>query len=173
MPTLTEIAHEWREIEALLDESAGVVTPEIEARMAAFNLAEADKVDGYIHTIQDLRDRAEIARRQAAELTARAKTFDGRAEWLEQRLADYMAAQGVRELRGQVRRAKWVKNGGKAPVELLVEADDLPYPLSVTLGRKANLKLIGEALDDPAHPYHKDAMHYARLLERGESLRFY
>lgn len=173
MPTLADIELDWAEIERLLDEAGGEITPEIAERMERYTLDEADKVDAYIHVIKDLRGRAKLAREQAGERLSKAEHLEDRAHWLIDRLREHMAMRGTRELKGHLLTARLQRNGGKPPVEVLVEANDLPYPLSVPLGRKANLKLLAEALDDPQHPYHNEATQYARLGERGESVRFY
>lgn len=173
MTTLLDLDARWREIERLLDESEGEVTPEIEAAMAEWNLDEADKVDGYIYAIKDLEDRADLAKRQAADLYAKGKAIARRAAWLEARLAEHMAQRGVREVRGQTFRAQFQKNGGKAPLEVLVDPKLLPVFLQKYHEPEADKMLLATALDDPEHPYHVAAEKYARFGERGESLRFY
>lgn len=171
---LAEIGELYHEIERALEESQGEVTPEIEALREQFNLAEADKVDAYLWMMKDLRGRAKLAREQAAELAAKARTMDARAEWLQRGLEQHMAEQGLKELRGYVRYAKYQGNGGAEPIK--TEREPEPDDVAMGLARAAyswDIDALRDALADEGHPLHSRAKAAAYVGARGVSLRVY
>jgi hypothetical protein len=172
---LLELTDLWRQIEVELDANGGEVTEDMEARLSLFNLEERDKVDGYVHIIKDLRARAKLMREQAADLTARARTREANADWLENRLTFHMGERGLRRLEGNTHYAQWQKNGGVPPVELLdgITPDRVVSYFHKRRPVELDEAAIRAALSDENHDFHRLAKDYARLGDRGEHLRLY
>lgn len=167
---LAEIDALADEIERLLDESAGEITPEIEAKRALFDLSQADKVDAYVHMIHDMRARARIAGEQAIELTAKRKRLEYRADWLQAGIEAHMAKMGLRAIKGYTHRAAYQMNGGEAPLAGpgILHPDLLPsqYQRVTIEPDKVKLRAALEAGDPIAEQF-------VSLGERGERLRLY
>lgn len=171
--TLTEIEELWAKVEELLEQNGGEETEEVTALLDQFDLAQRDKVDGYCAVIDKLRDDEMAALARCEEYQRKADAAARNRQWLRQRLAWHMERMGIREIKGQLRKVKWVPNGGAAPVELLVQKEALPVALLKKGPVEANLTVIRKALEDENHPYHQLAVAYARIGERGEYLRVY
>lgn len=114
--TLAEISAQFGALEAILDSLEGETTPETEAWMQEYNLAERDKVDGYITYMKHLDGLEAAAKATAAEFTAKAKTFANRRDWLKRRVEFYMQERGLEELQGSIFRFQYEGNGGKEPL---------------------------------------------------------
>jgi hypothetical protein len=128
--TLDQIAANFQAIDSLLAESGGEATPEIEAWFTEYDLAEQQKVDGYVFYIRALEGECKAIKALEDELAGKRKTVANRIEYLKRRVADYLTVMGKDEVRGDIYRFKFQNNGGEAPVEVLVQPEDLPAPLT-------------------------------------------
>jgi hypothetical protein len=165
--TLSEIAAQMAALDEMLEASGGEVTPDVEALLTTYSLAEAEKVDGYILFLKDLELRAQATKSAEDELAMKRRALENRARWLKERIAGYMAERGVRELRGLVWRFAFQRNGGKAPVEVLTDPRNLPHEFQkVTV--EADKERLREALAGE-HPGKLAGL--ARIGPVGESLR--
>jgi BMFP domain-containing protein YqiC len=167
--TLNEIESLADQIDEKLAESGGEYTEEIEQLFNRFDFAQRDKVDGYVRLIRHLSDRAAMAQQLADEYRAKAAAAEGRVAWLKQRLAWHMDRMGVREVQGNLHKAKYVANGGKAPLvgpgienPLL-----LPQIYQKTVVEPDREKIRRDLGHDPT----LDDL--VRVAERGTSLRIY
>jgi hypothetical protein len=162
--TLQQIGEEFADLDRLLEESGGELTPAIEERLAQVSLAEREKVDAYIGYVKSLEADAQAAKSLADELLAKAKTKMARAEFLKGRVEGYMILQGRDELAGTIWKFAFQKNGGKAPVVLGSEnPDDFP-DLCVRTVRSIDREAVRTLLE-------AGAVLPATIGERGRSLR--
>jgi hypothetical protein len=123
--TLYEIGAEFAALEAALTESAGELTPEVEAAWDALGEMERGKVDAYRHICIRFDTFARACEAEAAQLQAKATAATNARKRLMERLKGYMESRGVTELKGELFAAKIQKNGGKAPLALLVPVEEL------------------------------------------------
>lgn len=171
--TLDQLTATWREIEARLDETGGEITPDVDEKLAAFSLMEADKVDAYGAVITDLRGRAKATKEAQDDLARKRATLDSRADWLEGRVRQFAEARGVREVRGQVYRFGYRKHGGVAPLLMRDDADPAGLAGSplVKTTHAWDRTAVREAVEHAEHPAHAEAVVIASIGPRGESFR--
>jgi len=124
--TTTSLIGDFEALEALLYESGGEVTPEIEEWMAEYDLAEQEKVDAYGFYLKDLATQAEGLNKLEGELRTKRQTLTNRAEWLKGRMLTYLAARGKPEVKGKVWSLKRVGAGGKRALTIIAPIEDLP-----------------------------------------------
>lgn len=94
-PKLMDLAYQWlllnAECEALED---GVLTPELEARLAALVDATGPKVDATCAALKLLEKEAELQREEAARLEKRARATENRIAAIKYRLQAVISANG-------------------------------------------------------------------------------
>ncbi len=129
MPTLTlyDIGQQFDALEQLLEEAGGEWSPEAEAWIAEYGLAEREKVDGYAFYLKGLEQRAAAAKALADELAAKSKTLLNRKAALLARIEGYMTDRGVDRVEGSIYKFQYEKHGGKLPLVLTVD-DPAQYP---------------------------------------------
>lgn len=172
--TLQQIAGEFAALDQLLEEAEGEITPEIEAWLTEYSVAERDKVDAYIGYVKHLEAQAKAACGLAAELNAKAFTLEKRSALLTSRMAAHMESRGLEELRGTIWRFAFQRNGGKAPL-ILASEDPAAYPedcrTTVVTLNKSRIRERLEAGDD-LFEVDGDVRELPAVLgERGRSLR--
>ena len=125
-PKLMDLAYQWlllnQECEALED---GVLTPELEARLAALVDATDMKVDATCAALKLLEKEAELQREEAARLEKRARATENRIAAIKYRLQAVVSAHGgtVKTTYNTVRVQR-----GQPAVKLLpgAKVEDLP-----------------------------------------------
>lgn len=80
---LYEIPIEANEIEALLAENYGELTPEVEQRIAGFLRDSKEKIESAAIVVKSLEDDAEICKQEAERLTQRARGLQNGADRLK------------------------------------------------------------------------------------------
>lgn len=130
---LDDITQWAADLDQQFEESEGEITPELEASLAAFEIAEGAKLDGYALYIQAQESESVAAdakrahyQKLADECSSHRKAMENKVKWLKQRVRNHMDAVGKKEIRGDIFRFKVSPNGGNAPVEILVPLEDLP-----------------------------------------------
>lgn len=167
MPTLYELGTEWARLETVLLESGGELTPDVEAAFTALGELERDKVDAYQHVVANLAGHAAACQAEANHLQEKADAALNAAKRVKARLLEYLQARGVKELQGDRWRACVTANGGKQPLTLLVEPEQLPVIYQrVKVEPDTDTLRAGLEGKDPA------AVAVARLEPRGSHLRF-
>lgn len=169
---LAEITQNFQALEALMEESAGEVTPDIEAWFAEYDLALSEKVDGYALYIRSLEEQAEGIKRMEAQLAAKRKTLTNRAELMMSRVENFLIVSGRTEVRGGIYKFAFQKNGGAEKLEVLVPPETLPegfkkvtYAADQDAIRQHLAACAGRDLKDG------EGRVIAMLMERGRSLR--
>lgn len=172
MSSLYEISAELKTLENFLlelggDVSEGTEGETIEKWITEYEWQSRQKVDGYCQLIQNMQaDNMAIAE-EVERLTGRARVLVNRIERLKAMAKKAMELRGVRKLDGAKFTISIQKNGGKDPIELLVE-DPARYPDEfVKVVRSPDKEKLRAALEtnDP------EAVKFARIGQRGESVR--
>lgn len=168
--TLFEIGDEFAQIHALLAETGGELTPDIEVRVTEWLETLADeegrKLDGYAAYIKLLDMEAVAAKAEAEQWAKRAQVRTNAAKRLKDRLRDHLTDTG----RTKATSAKGVvitvqANGGKPPLEVdTVDPATLPDQLCRTV-RSVDTEAVRAALDAG------EVLPFARLGDRGTHLR--
>lgn len=174
MSSLYELTQEVGALEALLQETGGDVTDESQAAMIEqwqqeFDWAHRAKVDGYAKLIKNAEADIDAIKKEGERLAARAQALRNKIQRLKD-LAKYaMDSRGLKKLEGITFTLAIQKNGGKAPLEILVKNPEvLPEQYRiVTTTVEPNKDALREALEKGD----KEAESYARLLPVGESVR--
>lgn len=156
------------QIDAMLEESVGEITPEIEALMdelIASTDAVNSKIDAYGHVIDRATKDAATIKERMAHLAARRKAAESKVRGLKQRMQYMMQQRGVNKIEGKYYTFARQNNGGQLP--LLVdevdplELDDRFQTTTVALDKSE----VRRALDAG------EEIEWARYGERGESIR--
>ena len=168
--TLYNIADDLRALEAILVEAGGdVSTPEAEAALAEWeaelstNLAE--KVDRYCSLISEIEVRAAARTAEAERLRDLARTDDRAALALRERLRFVWQARNLGPLQTARFRVSLARNGGKAPVSITAEADELP---AWAVKTKTVVDVDKDAIR--ARLEAGETLPFASLLERGSRI---
>jgi hypothetical protein len=84
--TLYDISMEGMQLESILTENDGELTPELEARMDALLLEGPQRIEAAAMVVRTLETSAEAAKAEAKRLTERAASFESNAKSLKQRI---------------------------------------------------------------------------------------
>lgn len=125
--TLYEIIDEFQALDALLEESGGEVTPEIEAWQAEYGALLEQKTDaiaGYLRSLEATEKAHKAEKDRHGEREQVAKNKQKRLKAMVQL---QMERSGRDEFKGRLFSLKLQKNGGAAPITYLV-ADPEKYP---------------------------------------------
>ena len=122
-----------------------------------------DKAENYAKVIKDMEKSAENIGEEIVRLRERQQAVKKRAEWLKGNLYSAMKAVGKTKIKGDIFTVSIQKNGGAAPLKVLVDVDELPEEL-----RKVKYEADKNALRELAE---KGDTRFAVIEERGESLR--
>lgn len=96
--TLYQLTEQQQQIEDLLIENGGELTPEIEQLMESTSEALAVKVDGYNHIIRRLEGFAASAKAEKERLAKLQKVAENGVKAIKAHIADVMQAQGISKL---------------------------------------------------------------------------
>ena len=121
------------------------------------------KLEQYAKVIRNLEADANAYKVEANRLNERRRVIENNIERLKKHMFDSMKATGINKVKGSVLNVSIQKNGGKLPVVLDCEVNELPDHL-VKVVESANLEEIRKALED-------GECEYAHFGERGETLR--
>lgn len=185
--TLTEIEAAGAALDALIAELDGDVSDGaaeiVDAWFAELQEETARKVDGYAFRIKAEEADAERWAAMAAEMSAKADAAKSRAKRLKERMAFHLETQQLQEIKGEIYRFYWQKNGGKAPLIMdSTDPNDFPPECRVTTVSISNAKvreLVDAGLmeftefehDDNGVQTERKRKLPAHLGERGRSLR--
>ena len=100
MGTLYELTGQMAEIENLLEENGGEMTPELEEEWTETSESLTRKVDNYNTLITKLSDYSENVAKEIKRLQAIKKTYDNSVRRLKDHIADVMKANGIAKLEG-------------------------------------------------------------------------
>lgn len=119
---LYETSNAARELEAMLTESEGELTAEMEGHFdilaqQAENLPAA--IDDVLSLVAEIEHRAAARKAEADRLKARAKRDEAVAEWFKVQVLRAMQAQGMKKVESPRWRATAAMPGGKPALEIV------------------------------------------------------
>ena len=162
MTKLYEIVTELQDFvtqnEGLEDEQAYKDT--LEALQGELN----DKVSQWSRCIKNMEGERDAIKAEGDRLTARAKSVDNQITRMKATLMMYLKAAGKTEAGDEVIKAKIIKNGGKAPLEIDIRPEELPE-IFRKVTYDADKEAIRKALEDGK------TYSWARIGERGEHIK--
>lgn len=166
--TLYELSDELAELLDHIQECGGeIMSPEIEQALDQL-LEEGGevplKVDRYAGLIQEMKARAEIRSRESKRLAMRATIDQNTASSLESRLEQFFLRHGFKKIETPRFQVRVQRNGGIAPLEILVPVNELPEDV-LRLKPEPNKELIRQRIEAG------EKVDYAVLHERGYSVR--
>lgn len=170
MTTLIDIGDEFRTLAALLDELPdGEMTPEVAVTLdgwfAELEDAKEQKIDGYAAYYRNLKLMVAVRQAEIDRLQKWVDADKNKMEWLKDRLQLFMEMTGQKKIVTDRARITVCANGGKVPVDVLVDPHQLPARFQ-RVRVEANTDTIREALE--AGEKWDD---FARLKPRGNHLR--
>lgn len=125
MESLFQLTGEQANIEALLEETGGELTPEIEEALKAVIAAIAAKVDAYTTLVRKFKSQSDVLAAEIKRLQALKKTADNSEKSLKEYLQYAMEQNGYDKLEGQYCKVSLAKSPVSTEVdEELIEA---PY----------------------------------------------
>lgn len=166
MSSLRQISEEYLELNnMLLDDEIdeNIIQPildTLETKSEEFEL----KAENYAKILGNIQDSIDNSKNEEKRLLERRKILENRYNWLKDILFNSMKLTGKTNFSSGNYKFKIVKNGGKLPIKLNVDVDELPNEL-VTITKKANNDAIREYIETTGD------ITYAHFGERGESLR--
>ena len=166
MGNLRQISEEYLELSNMLldddidDDLIQAIIDTLEAKSGEFEL----KAENYAKILGNLEDDIESSKKEEKRLSSRRKILENRYKWLKDILFNGMKITGKTDFSSGNYKFKICKNGGKLPIELKVDVNELPNEL-VTISKKANNDAIREYIEKTGD------VTYATFGERGESLR--
>ena len=155
------------QLEQILIESGGEITPDIEAAFSDLFDLRSEKIEGYLRIIRRCETGALAYDAELQRLQTAKRTLTRTADSLKARLRDSMIRRGETEHQTGIGRVKLQRSGSR-PVVLLAPVEDLPEHFR-RVKVDADLSALGHALKegDP------EATKYAELGEASQYLRFY
>jgi hypothetical protein len=167
--TLLDITDDFQALDELLAEAGGDITEPSVQRYIEQLIDQLDqdfltKVDNYAALISELEARAQHRKDEAKRLDALAKSDANSATFLKQRLKTVLEQRGTKKLETPRYRLSVAGNGGKLPVEIHVDASDLPEQYQ-KVKRDPDTDAIREALQKG------EEVQGCALGERGKHLR--
>lgn len=161
--TLYDLTADYMQLQMMLEDPEE--DPEaIQAMMDDLDEAIEDKADGYAKVIKNMESSLDAIKKEQERLSTRKSTLESGIKRLKENLQTAMIATDKRKFKTDLFSFAIQKNGGKVPVILDVEVDQLPDDL-VKVERKPDLGAIAAYIEDTGD------VTYAHLGERGESLR--
>lgn len=166
MSSLRQISEEYLELNnMLLDDEIDedIIQPildSLETKSGEFEL----KAENYAKILGNIDDDIQNSKKEEQRLSSRRKILENRYKWLKNILYNSMRLTGKTDFSSGCYKFKIAKNGGKLPIELKVDVNELPDEL-VIITKKANNDAIREYIETTGD------ITYAQFGERGESLR--
>jgi len=145
-PTLFSLTADLIQLDELLTESGGELTPEVEAALTLLDAQLEEKTDHVAWYLRTCEARIMGYRAAEIELAGKRTTEQNKIDRLKQYVRACMDARGTRKLEGQVYTFAIQQNGGKPPVRLLVE-DPQAFPdEAVRIVRSVDKEKVRELL---------------------------
>lgn len=166
MSSLRQISQEYLELSSMLlddetdQELIQAIVDTLEAKSGEFEL----KAENYAKILANIDDDIQNSKKEEQRLSTRRKILENRYKWLKDILYTSMKSTGKADFSSGNYKFKICKNGGKLPIELKVDVNDLPDDL-VTITKKPNNDAIRFYIETTGD------ITFAQFGERGESLR--
>jgi hypothetical protein len=97
--TLNNLIDEYRNIEDLIIDASGEITPDIEAMLESFGDALGAKLDGYAGVIGYMKGQIEYLKAEAEQYTSRAKALSNSVDAMRERMTFAMVEVGEAKIK--------------------------------------------------------------------------
>ena len=172
MGTLLQISSELAQLDELLEESGGEITPEIDLHMQELDHDFDNQIDWYAAMATELRKRAEVRKAEARRMEAKARRDEDADKYFRSCVLAIMLERGIKKVQTGRFTVTAAGNGGPEPVlnrhgqpfEADADVDGVPEAYIVRTPW-VNLNKVREELKAGA------ILEFARLGERGHHLR--
>ena len=161
--TLLEISEDLLALMVALEESAGEVTPELEAWFDTLGTERDKKLDCYAALIREFELCSKARKEESDRMAALAQADANAARRLKDRLKLFLEVQRETRIDTARYRITLAKNGGALPVDVAVKPEDLPAYQKRTV--VADIDALRKALEAGVE------IGGARLKERGTHVR--
>lgn len=122
MPSLLELSQDMVLLDDLLEQTAGEITPEVQAALDTWakdlDIAFDNAIDQNAALICELERRSEIRDGEARRMAAKSKRDQSAADFLRQRLKAVFEDRGVKKIQTNRFTVGIVNNGGKLAMDL-------------------------------------------------------
>jgi chromosome segregation ATPase len=162
--TLYELTGEFQEL-LRMAEDPEVDELTLQDTLEAVNMEIEDKADAYAKVMQELDADAEKISKEIDRLTKIENTIENNKTRIKTQLKSSMEACGKTKFKTDLFSFNIAKNGGKAPLSIDVDVDELPDDMC-RLERKPDTQAIREYVEKNG-----GQVPFAHLCERGTSLR--
>ena len=122
---LYEIPAEWREVEELIEEAGGEITPEIEDRMEVLEGDLSAKVDVFAALVREAAARSEAFAAESKLFSDKARVAKNKAEGLKRYMKDTLERMGRTAAEGELFKVRIQQNPERVADEGL-DPDRLP-----------------------------------------------
>lgn len=142
--TLRELVTQAANIELMLLENGGLLTPEIEEKLAVLDVATPAKIDNYYNLMERFDAMQAVFKKKADDMAAIAKSFENANERLRFNLKEAMGIAEMDELRGNDYRFCLADS---PPSVLIENSTEIPTDYKQTIiSEKIDKKRIAEDL---------------------------
>lgn len=128
--TLYQLTNQMAEIEAMLEETGGEITPELEAVWNETSESLPQKVDGYNQVLRNLTAYAANLADEIKRLQGLKKTADNSAKRIKEHVLDCMEAFGLTRLEGN-----YCKMSLRSSTQTEVDEDSVLMPYLARVGQ--------------------------------------
>lgn len=99
--TLFQLTTEMAELEDLLYETGGELTPEIEEMLTATEMALSAKADGYNTLLRKMKAHSEACAEEIRRMQAMKKVAENAQKRVREHILDVMSCNGIRKIEGE------------------------------------------------------------------------
>lgn len=161
--SLALLAEEKSNIERILEESGGELTPEIEEQLNELDLQTAHKLDGYYAFMERCKSVGELMEARAVELQKIANGHFNLAERLKKGIMFAMSTMGVQEIVGNMKRAKLSPTKGRLVIDEKLLPEEFKIQVTTMVPDKERIREKLELFEEVP----------GAKIEGGQSVRFY
>lgn len=172
MSSLYTLTEELIKLDGMLAAAGGDVSEEtdgaaLEDWLKEYEWQVGEKIDAYGGLIKNWQADIDAISDEAKRLQDRARMIDNKIERLKEMAKLAMTMRGIRKLEGTLFTIALQKNGGKPPLEMIIEDLAKIPPKFLKNNPSVDSEMLRFALEakDP------EAQKVARIKERGESVR--
>jgi len=161
--SLYDLTAHFSHLMGLVSAAYGEITPEVEAELAKFDSAIAEKIDDYKFVMNKLEFESQFWTEEAKARQKIAKACDLIQQKMKERLIAAMQTMGMDEIQGDAYRAKLTPTKGRLVIDVAKLPDDFKTPVVTMEPEKEKIRIALENFEEVP----------GAMLEGGVSLRFY
>lgn len=164
MAKLYELTQEYMELQEMMEDinedNEQVIKDTFEGVSGEYDI----KIESCCKIIKNLEAEKDAIKNECQRLSDKKKSIEGRIDYIKSMVKESMEVLELKAAGGDILKAKIQKNGGKAPIILDVDENDIPedfQKVTYTVDKEKIRQTIEEG----------GPLDFAHIGERGESLR--